>query len=220
MQAVFRKTPNTIRRCINMTTEEFERSLHESYIFSGEDSYINFELFTSNKCNLVLVTGLSGSGKSTLSKNLARRYNAEVIQLDMFDYKNLRYYEIESLQDVFQQFSKDCPTMWTKIYYNKEPSRKYLYDAKRKFIFYCVEFALRHPEKKYIIEGIQIYDTVLYKEIKQYPIIIKNTSTLRSIARRIKRGGPKELLNEFPKLVAWYIDEEQELQKFIDSIEY
>ena len=72
---------------------------------------------------------------------------------------------------------------------------------------------------------MQIYSCADFDEVKSYPLVIKNTSMLKSIVQRWKRNGDgkidllKELRNEFPQMVAWYKDEEKLLKNFRKSKE-
>ena len=68
------------------TLSQFKNSIaKEAYIFSKDDIVLNLDKFITNEKNVLLITGLSRSGKTTLAGNFASKYNAEIIQLDLFE---------------------------------------------------------------------------------------------------------------------------------------
>ena len=55
--------------------------------FDDDDLYINLIGFkTDKKYNACFVVGYSGSGKSTLSKELSKKYKAELLSMDTLMY--------------------------------------------------------------------------------------------------------------------------------------
>lgn len=199
-------------------------NINESYLFSKDDLYINFDKFESEECNICLITGLSGSGKSTLGRELCKKYNAEYVELDKFF---LLGSGIKGISKTFDPFFKK----YSKLYKEIE-SAKYINDEQfpvtlmNNILNYCKSF----KDKRFIIEGVQIF-TYQNEELKKYPIIIKNTSALISMKRMILRdrkdisepdeNGKKHYTNYIkylPKFLKYYIDDEREFKKFKKAI--
>ena len=199
-------------------------SIQESYVFSKNDLYINYDKFESGKSNICLITGLSGSGKSTLAEQIASKNKAEWIELDIFEHCNgFTDDQLKEAGQVFYDYLSAHKDIWDKLK-KKELHGKDLEAEVNKFTHYCVSWCKKNKSKKWIIEGVQIYSYLKFEEIKSYPIVIKNTSMLKSIIQRWKRNGDgkidlmEELRNEFPQLLAWHKDEEKALNDFRKSI--
>ena len=146
---------------------------------------------TNNNSNILLVTGLSGSGKSYLSNKLAQQTGASIFQPEwLIHYKHVSA-EFKPLLDKFiAKYSDikplvDCKWNNQKIEDNNELLKKY--------INLLLEYFLQNidPNKKYIIEGLQLFTLIDFNLIKDYPIIIKGTSSVNSLKNRIKRDYQK-----------------------------
>ena len=69
-----------------MILDKKNRPVNESMIIKKDDVYIDFDKFESGESNILLITGISGSGKSTLAIELSKKYKAEYVQLDQFEF--------------------------------------------------------------------------------------------------------------------------------------
>ncbi len=199
-------------------------NIQESYVFSKSDIYINYEKFQANKSNICLITGLSGSGKTTLAEKITKENNAKLIELDVFEHcYGYTDDQLKEAGQVFYDYLSSHKSVWDKLK-KKAITGKELGKEINKFVHYCISWCAKDKPNKYVIEGVQIYSFMLYKEIKAYPLIIKNTSMVKSIIQRWKRnGGGKidivaELKDEFPQLLAWYKGEEKSLKNFKKAI--
>jgi len=128
-------------------------------IIPKDDYYYNFDKW-ENGSEILMIVGLSGSGKSTLGKKLAKQYNVKYIELDNI--------EVE-LSEI----------------YGKDKIKNMSYDEYSKlFIDYVMNGKLKGTRR--IMEGIDLillsdyWDTI---NLKNYPIIIKNTSFIKSSIR-------------------------------------
>ena len=198
----------------------------ESYVFNKKDLYIDFNKFESGKSNLLLITGLSGSGKSTIATSLSSKYKAEVIELDIFEH-NGSYSDknLNQAGDVFVEYflnkRKDLRNPLNKV---KMMNSEEFMNEFDKFFNFVINYCNKNKDKKFIIEGVQIYSNVDLSKIKRYPIILINTSVKDSIIQRFKRNGDgkvdwkSELKNGFPQLISWYIDSESTYNSFKKSI--
>ena len=198
--------------------------INEGYIFSKDNLFINFDKFKDGKTNICFVTGLSGSGKSTEAEKLAKEYNAEWIELDIFEHcKEFSDGELKQAGQVFYDYLSNHKDIWNKLK-NNELHGNDLNNEIAKFIKYCIRWCLKHKEDKWIIEGVQVFSFIDPKEIKSYPIVFIRASMLKSILQRWKRNGDgkiklwKELKNEFPQLLSWYIDNEKAFKAFQKAV--
>lgn len=187
----------------------------ESFILEKDDLYINFDKFESGKSNICLITGLSGSGKSTLGKEISKKYKAEYVELDKFFlFKSLD--ELKYLSKTFNNFFKENMILFNTISDSPDIPLKIL----NALIGYCKKI----KNKKFVLEGVQIY-LFADKSIKKYPIIIKNTPALKSMFRMFKRDfidfdGLKyhQCIKYIPKFLKIYIDDEKNFNIFKKKI--
>ena len=187
----------------------------ESFILEKDDLYINFDKFESGKSNICLITGLSGSGKSTLGKEISKKYKAEYVELDKFFlFKSLD--ELKYLSKTFNNFFKENMILFNTISDSPDIPLKIL----NALIGYCKKI----KNKKFVLEGVQIY-LFADKSIKKYPIIIKNTPALKSMFRMFKRDfidfdGLKyhQCIKYIPKFLKIYIDDEKNFNIFRKKI--
>ena len=196
--------------------------IEENFLFSKNDLYINFEKFESGKSNICLITGLSGSGKSTLGKQLANKYHAEYVELDTF--YNIGTVSYEDLSGtIYKEYAdenkKDYEWLVTKkISMNQIPN-----DLVIRMIQWVIRYCKKNKNKKYILEGVQIYSHGDAKVIKNEPLILINASMIKSIYKRHKREDSnnvnwKTQLKELPEIVRWYVDDEKQYNKFKKEI--
>lgn len=189
--------------------------ISEGTIFTRDDVRHNVDTWKPGvDTNVLLITGLSGSGKTTTGYEMAYDYKAELFQLDWIDHP-------EYMQD-----SPETPNYGLWQYIKKIHGRK-LGNANQKtgeqwhslvidvFDSIC-RFAKMHPDKLFIIEGVQIpghlHDV---HGIERYPIIIKGTSAVSSIIRRFKRDGIKDgFRTGGVNILKYYLDAEKYLNMF------
>lgn len=168
--------------------------------------------------NILLITGLSGSGKTTTGYEMAYDYKAELFQLDWIEHP-------EYMQD-----SPETPNYGLWQYIKKLHGRR-LGNASQKtgdqwhnlvidvFDSIC-RFAKMHPDKLFIIEGVQIpghlHDVL---GIEKYPIVIKGTSVVSSIIRRFKRDGIKDgFRTGGVNILKYYLDGDKYMNMFRGQI--
>lgn len=166
---------------VNKDLKEIQESIHENMIFSKEDIELNLDKWGSDKYNNILyITGFSGSGKSTLS----RKYNnVEVISLDQL---------YQGVIHTYTQFGKtlynECEAYREYVDIKKSGSK----DPTAQLTLQCLLYILKkaeksYPEKRFVMEGIQIYRDVPRELIYGRPLIIKGTSALTSAINRLRR---------------------------------
>ena len=216
------KNLNNFRKKI-IKEEDSNMYVNESFILEKDNLYINFDKFESGKSNICLITGLSGSGKSTLGEKIAREYKAEYIELDLFEHCSMfqNDEQLKQAGDVFYKYFNKHKDIYEKIKL-KKISNKELSTEISKFLKYTISYCKHNKDKKFIIEGVQIY-SFGDESLKKYPMIFVQASVLKSIKQRWMRNGNgkidwKEELKTLPPLLRWYVGEERSYNKFKKSI--
>ena len=106
--------------------------------------------------------------------------------------------------------------------FETDEDSEYFGDQLRIFLHDLTQIASKDKDRRYIFEGIQItrLSGRIYDEMKTYPIIIKGTSALQSLLRRIKRDKDSDdsLLNHPWGLIKYYINSEKRLKEFKKKI--
>lgn len=203
-----------------LKADESYQPVVENYIFSKKPIRHRVDDFDSGRCNVLLVTGLSGSGKSTIGKSyMEKDPKVEWVELDWFE-KNYGMTD-----DQLKQCSEPLWNYLTKdptgIAFRKQslsdnkPSGEELVQSIRLFGNWLLKYCSTHKDKKWVIEGVQIYSCFDFNLVKKYPIIIVGTSMTKSIVRRLRRDGYEK---EFIKMCQYYYDEEKSLNKFRNDI--
>lgn len=189
-------------------------SLNENLIFNKEDLEFNVDKFESGESNILLVTGFSGSGKTTLATDVATKYNCTLIELDYFtDYlfgnvtkEDLLHDDEEGLAE-YVELNNLSSNHKYEDFTNQE-----IEDLIRDYIKFIINWCKNQGGRRFVIEGLQIYD--VYKEgdyhITNCPIIIKGTSGLISTLRAAKRNGGSTLKN-FGQLIKYIFKDDKSL---------
>ena len=151
-----------------------------------DDITFNLDKFKKDS-NILIVTGLSGSGKSYLSKSLAKEHNASIFQPEWLKHTKHITPEfkpmLESFFDIHPNIVDLAKAKWNNA---KSEDKNELF---KKYINLFFEHFLSNidKDKLYIVEGLQIFSLIDFKLIKNYPIIIKGTSSTKSLKNRYKR---------------------------------
>lgn len=192
----------------NKTNDQFyvefynkKEPLNEAVVFSGNDLYKNFDKFENGDSNILLITGLTGSGKSTLAKSLCSKYNAEYIELDLLEFILKKNVELNKAGEPYTSFYDKNKKIMDDAMENSSLSNDEITNINDKFLEYVLSWSKKQKPKKCIIEGLQIYDYYAYhKKQIPYPVIIKNTSVIKSFIRKVKREEwtGKELIKNGP----------------------
>ena len=205
--------------------------VEENYMLSKDDIYINFEKFESGKSNICLITGYSGSGKSTLGRQIANDYDAYFVELDMFyncgDITN----DIDAnAGHIFSKYFNKEKEIFTEIK-NRTLSQDDLCKEFTKFFKYVLNYCTKNKKDRFVIDGVQIFELNDGNKLKKYPIIIKNTSMLKSMGRMMRRDkneildngkGGKNYFNYVkytPKFLKWYKQNEKDFTKFKNDVQ-
>lgn len=191
--------------------------------------YYEFDKFP-NKSKILLITGLSGSGKSYLAREIAHKYDATIFQVEWLKHKKYISEECEHILDSFlEKYPEIIPyvnSKWnnTKSEDNNELFKKYIN------LFFIHFLELKDKDKNYIIEGLQLFTLLDFNLIKDYPLIIKGTSSFISLKNRLKRDYQKRKKEKFSVKLKFFlrvikesrlyqIKHRKKLNKFIDNKE-
>ena len=194
----------------------------ESVLINEKDIYYNKDKFDSGEINLCFITGHSGSGKSTMGLNATKgnedkvnTYSLDDLQWswkfsddNLKEYGDLIYsffngsgkkyripYRIEK-DGKLRGLTSDDVNKW----YNDNGFKSltdYVDKASNAFIDYAIRYAKSNKNKKYIIEGIQLFLFINPNKLKDYAVYIKGTSALISTLRGVKRDtlGPTHIVD-------------------------
>lgn len=168
-----------------------ESSVEEGAILNEPDILYNKSKFDSGEINICFVTGLSGSGKSTLAnkmeKNGVEKYELDDVFANYnFSDDNLKEYGdlinsyFNSVGKKYRLHSEEEVYNWTDV---EEKG------CLRSFVDYAIKYANSHKNKKFVIEGVELYWFMKPEELKDYAVYIKGTSALISMIRSAKRDS-------------------------------
>lgn len=209
-----------------------DKALEVNFFSSKTDDIYDLNIFIHNYKNILFVTGLSGSGKSTTSRNFSKKYNAIYIELDVFfnwgiDDSYIISNEYFNKNELFKKFIYKYlhdNGYIIKIQGEFTISPKYRnmhYQERMKDV---IDYCKKHRNEKYVIEGVQLYQfTDFFDIVKDYPLIIKNTSLVKSYYRSTKRDNNNTFLRILldPANVGtkqWYLKNINLINNFSDKI--
>jgi guanylate kinase len=190
--------------------------LKETVDVDEKDLELNLDDFISGKSNILFITGFAGSGKSTLADTYVANYDCEHYELDCLPaylYGQMTKDEFVDEDGLIAYINE------TKLEpVSNEVSDEDFYSLCRNYVEFLIDWCAPQKDKKFIIEGWQLY--VAYSEdceiLKQYPIIVKGTSGLESTKRAIKRDSSST--NDFKQLFDLAKAEDSILTKFKTSL--
>ena len=213
-----------------------EMSLLESILFNEKDIYYNKDKFDSGEINLCFITGHSGSGKSTMARDMQKdnieHYELDDLQCikDHFTMAQLKEYG-DLIYSYFNGPGKKFYVTYKELVDNKIPGSEYEDKLFPGFVHYAMQYAKSHKDRKYVIEGVWLFDrdesgTPYFKpeEFKDYAFYIKGTSLIISKYRAAKRDAKLENNKQidilrytakgFLKNWKWYFIDEKQINRF------
>lgn len=199
----------------------------EKVIFDDKTIFHNKELWDNNTVNIIFITGHSGASKSTLGAKIATESYSldDVIEQYRFTDDNFKEYG-DLIYSYFKGIGKKYRLSLEEI--QKTTTEKtYEIPVLEKFIDYAINYAKSHKNKKFCIEGIQLFQWFEPSRFKDYPVIVLGTSVLKSNHRASKRDAQdaknnldkakaytKNMLD--PRHYKWYLVDEKYLKKWRD----
>ena len=176
----------------------------ENMAIDHEDLYINMDKFESGKCNIILITGFTGSGKSTLGEEMVKKFKCD----DHFELDALEWWFLGDISE--DELKEGMPPIYEWLIHNKKymnkqkPTNAEIAKMMDMMIPYVINWCTKNKDKKYVIEGIQLYENWSKNgkcNYLNYPMILKGTSGLKSTYRAMKRNGNK--LTDVPFYLKW-----------------
>ena len=212
--------------------------LDESILFNEKDIYYNKDKFDSGEINLCFITGHSGSGKSTMARNMQKdnveHYELDDLQCiaDHFTMDQLKEYG-DLIYSYFKGPGKKFYTTWDELKEKQVPGSEYEDKLFPGFVHYAMEYSKSHKDKKYVIEGIWLFEngengTPWFnpEEFKDYAFYIKGTSALISNYRAAKRDAKSDHKDNISVLryttkgffhsLKWILFNEKQINRFRD----
>ena len=185
----------------------------ENMAIDHEDLYINMDKFESGKCNVILITGFTGSGKSTLGEEMVKKFKCDDhFELDALDWWFLGHISEDELKEGMPPIYEWL--IHNKKYMNKQkPTNAEIAKMMDMMIPYVINWCTKNKDKKYVIEGIQLYESWSKNgkcNYLNYPMILKGTSGLKSTYRAMKRNGNK--LSDVPYYLKWLFQSNKQVE--------
>lgn len=185
---------NKLRKYIDKYYNESAEVVEEKYIMNEDDIYYNKDKFDSGLTNLCFITGHGGSGKSTMGEYMAKEKNIEHVEMDdviwCWRYIN-KSFESGSMLESFFTTGPGKKYFGTSKQEMRNIFPNYDEDIIREFMDFAYNFAKTHKNKKYAIEGVQLFLYINPEELTDYAVYIKGTSACVSIFRAVKRDYQK-----------------------------
>ena len=193
----------------NLKRKGFKKMNNEEYytenvIIDRDDLYINMDKFESGKCNVILVTGFSGSGKSTLGEEMVSKYKCD----DHFELDALEWWFDGLIRE--DELKEGMPPIYDWLIHNKKlmnlhrPTNAEIARMMDKLIPHVIKWCEKNKNKKYVVEGIQLYESWAENDkcnYLEYPMVLKGTSGLKSVYRAMKRNRDK--ITAIPFYLKW-----------------
>lgn len=184
----------------------------EANVMNKKDIYYNKDKFDSGETNLCFITGHSGSGKSTMAHGMEGG-KVEAYELDdvianfNFSDENLKEYG-----DLIYSFFKKRPGSMFRYRTKDELFEDHQWDGTtdyngyeckitKTFVGYAMDYAARHKDTKFVIEGVWIFQFIEPYKLDNYAVYIKGTSALISKIRAARRDSG-DAKNPFQRALA------------------
>lgn len=176
---------------------------------------------------MCFILGYPASGKTTLSFELAKKHNAELLNLDAIVYPQDADWLVDYCKKhykTFYEFIKKNPkylkfiNTYSRVFADGEdpmtPEKKQLTIERRRWVIKIIEFCVSKSHKM-VIEGVDLYPIFTVNPgLCEYPIIIKGTSKLTSMLRYVKRDLESGEIQNVLDLIEWYGQQSTKLNDF------
>lgn len=179
-----------------------ERSKYYTPTINRPHSDYNLNKWGNNKdTNILWVTGIAGSGKSTVANDIAKKNNADLINIDLYTFKTSNGF-VKGMSKSFNNYIDKKVPNWKELQRNAyevltKNDRRNMKQAG--LWFDTFESVLKdygsemYGKKKVVAEGVQILDETLFynnkKALRDQPLIIMDTSIEDSILSRVARDN-------------------------------
>ena len=155
----------------------------------------------SKNTNVLYVTGIAGSGKSTVANDMAKKYKADVINIDLYTFKTTMGY-VQGMSKSFNKYMDKNYPGWQNMQkeaYEVLTKNDRRLQKKAGLWFDTLEAGITgygrdcYGKYKVVAEGVQILDDTLFYNNKQVlrgqPLIVMDTSVVDSLISRANRDN-------------------------------
>lgn len=184
--------------------------------------------------NILFVTGIAGSGKSTVANTMAKKNNADVINIDLYTFRTTTGF-VQGMSKSFNKYLDKNYPGWQK---QQKEAYEVLTKNDRRLQkkagewFDTLEEAIlgygrnQYGKQKVVAEGVQILDETLFynnkKALKNKPLIVMDTSAVDSLISRVTRDNKsiyKLLEPERARQLETWLKDKDMLKKTMDEID-
>ena len=138
-----------------------ESSINESIFFNEKDIYYNKEKFDSGEINICFITGHSGSGKSTMGRDMqsnnTEHYELDDLQCIADHFTMVQLKEYGDLIYSFFNKHKEFYLTYDELVNKKISGSDYEDKMYRDFVYYAINYAKSHKDRKFVIEGVWLF---------------------------------------------------------------
>ena len=216
-----------------MNLEQYLIPAEEGYIFSTKDLESNLDLWKPGPHNILYIIGLSASGKTTLSNAKVASTGATHIETDnLFSIFNheLGAHDDEIYAEAYATYFNDDEKNIMKNFFKRysidKIKRSNAFISANAVIKSAIEYCHSQSNHLFIIDDVIIFedeDDFFKVELMNNPLIIKNTSMLKSLYQRYRREGSmgfafngetlKDRLRNLIGCLQWYFRDEAKLRQ-------
>lgn len=147
---------------------------------------------------------MSGSGKTTIAKEYAAKHNAVLIMSDIIVVRIMKHLPLKD--DEYIPFEDEIRAYYGDTKWGGYTSPSFVTNLTRIITKY-IELIKKDYTVLYVFEGVWIFDIFTPEHFKDEPFILKGTSLLKSVVRRIKRDGTS--ISNIAYMIKYYKQDQQ-----------
>jgi len=176
--------------------EAFDMVFSESVFVSKDDIFYHKDEFKSGEINICFVVGLKGSGKSSTAASMARNMdNTEHYDLkyivnnngrDMSFYSDKGDLAVEFFRGPGAKYYGEFNELKEELKISEDTIADKITNA---FVDFAIRYANHHKDQRFIIDGSQLHQYIEPARFRDYAVLIKGTSIVKSMYQNSKKDG-------------------------------